>query len=67
MIRLAVSQLCPDCDVLYEEQGCPLCGTENGIWIQKVLENVQSLHRALADGRQLSERTKKMVLKKETR
>lgn len=41
MIRLSVAQLCPDCDVVYDEIACPTCGSENGMWIAKILDKVQ--------------------------
>ena len=32
-IKLERAQLCPDCDVIYEDQACPCCGSENGFWL----------------------------------
>ena len=36
-IRLGKAQLCPDCQVIYDDQACPTCGSQNGLWLARVL------------------------------
>lgn len=40
-LRLADARLCPSCEVIFEADACPLCGSESFVPVSKWIEPLQ--------------------------